>query len=146
MTTVDLIRAAKEADDLGPFVDAIPYARFLGISATAEGDQLLSRLAYTDRNIGNPMLPALHGGVVGAFLETAAILQLLWMQESIRVPKTITITIDYLRSARAVDTFARANVTKLGSRVANVHALAWQDDEAKPVAAINANFLVTTAD
>lgn len=146
MTTAELIRAAKQSRELGPFVDAIPYARFLGISVTADGDDLLATLKYSDRNIGNPQLPALHGGVVGAFLETSAILQLLWMQESISVPKTITITVDYLRSARPEDTFARATVTKLGSRVANVHARAWQSDEAKPVAALNANFLVTPAE
>ena len=138
ISAAELIRNAKQAGDLSRFVDAIPYAKFLGISVAADGDQLLATLAYNDRNIGNPMLPALHGGVVGAFLETTAILQLLWQQESILVPKTITITVDYLRSARAVDTRARATVTKLGSRVANVHAAAWQDDPDKPVAAINA--------
>ncbi len=143
ISAAELIRNAKQAGDLSRFVDAIPYAKFLGISVAADGDQLLATLAYNDRNIGNPMLPALHGGVVGAFLETTAILQLLWQQESILVPKTITITVDYLRSARAVDTRARATVTKLGSRVANVHAAAWQDDPDKPVAAINANFMVT---
>ncbi len=145
-STADLIRSAKQARDLGQFVDAIPYARFLGITVAPEGDQLLATLAYRDSNIGNPQLPALHGGVVGAFLETTAILQLLWQQESILVPKTITITVDYLRSAGPVDTLAKATVTKLGSRVANVHASAWQDNPEKPVAAINANFLVTPAE
>ena len=146
VSTADLIRKAKRSSDLGRFVDAIPYARFLGITVAAEGDQLDATLAYSDTNIGNPQLPALHGGVVGAFLETTAILQLLWQQESILVPKTITITVDYLRSAGPEDTFARATVTKLGSRVANVHASAWQADPAKPVAAINANFLLTPAE
>lgn len=146
VSTAELVRAAKEAGDLGRFVDAIPYARFLGISVEASGEELQATLAYAESNIGNPQLPALHGGVVGAFLETTAILQLLWQQESILVPKTITITVDYLRSAGPVDTFARATVTKLGSRVANVHASAWQADPAKPVAAINANFLVTPAE
>jgi acyl-coenzyme A thioesterase PaaI-like protein len=61
------------------------------------------------------------------------------------VPKTITITIDYLRSARPVDTFARGIVTKQGRRVANVRVEAWQEDPAQPVAAANAHFLVKTA-
>jgi uncharacterized protein (TIGR00369 family) len=146
VSTADLVRTAKEAGDLGRFVNAIPYARFLGISVAAENDQLLATLAFSDRNIGNPQLPALHGGVVGAFLETTSILQLLWQQESILVPKTITITVDYLRTAGPVDTLAQATVTKLGSRVANVHARAWQDDPEKPVAAINANFMLTPLD
>ena len=141
----DLVRAAREAGDINRFIDAIPYARFLGISAAAEGGVLTARLASSDKIIGNPALPAIHGGVVGAFLETAAILQLLWTLDSVRIPKTITITFDYLRSAGAFDTFARAEVTKLGSRVANVRAYAWQGDIAKPVTSANANFLITPA-
>ncbi len=145
-TLSEMVRAAREAGDINRFIDAIPYARFLGISASAEGGVLTARLANSEKLIGNPALPAIHGGVVGAFLETTAILQLLWTLESIRIPKTITITFDYLRSAGPLDTFARAEVTKLGSRVANVRAYAWQADVAKPVASANANFLITPAD
>jgi uncharacterized protein (TIGR00369 family) len=141
-----IIRAAREANDPTAIVEAIPYARFLGISAREEDGALLTTLAFSDHNIGNPAVPALHGGVVGAFLENTAILQLLWALESVHVPKTITITVDYLRTAGATDTVARATVTKLGSRVANVRAFAWQGDETKPVAGANANFLVTPAD
>jgi uncharacterized protein (TIGR00369 family) len=141
-----IIRAAREANDPTPIVEALPYARFLGISAREQDGALLATLAYSETNVGNPALPALHGGVVGAFLENTAILQLLWALESVHVPKTITITVDYLRSAAAVETYARATVTKLGARVANVRALAWQADESKPIVGANANFLVTPAD
>ncbi len=141
----EIVRAAREAGDINRFIGAIPYARFLGISAAEEAGVLTARLAHSDTIIGNPALPAIHGGVVGAFLETTAILQLLWTLDSIRIPKTITITIDYLRSAGPHDTFARAEVTKLGSRVANVRAYAWQADSAKPVSSANANFLITPA-
>ena len=141
-----IIRAARAANDPTPIVEAIPYARFLGISARAQDATLLTTLAFSEGNIGNPAVPAIHGGVVGAFLENTAILQLLWALESVHVPKTITITVDYLRMAGPVETFARATVTKLGSRVANVRAFAWQADESKPVAGANANFLVTPAD
>ena len=142
----DMVRAAREAGDINRFIDAIPYARFLGISAASENGVLTAKLASSDRLVGNPALPAIHGGVVGAFLETTAILQLLWTLDSIRIPKTITITFDYLRSAGLHDTFARAEVTKLGSRVANVRAYAWQADIAKPVTSANANFLITPAE
>jgi acyl-coenzyme A thioesterase PaaI-like protein len=92
--------------------------------------------------IGNPILPAIHGGTVGALLESAAIFKLVWEIRSIAVPKTINITVDYLRSARVVDTHARAIITKHGRRVANVQVRAWQADEAKPVAAAHAHFLL----
>ena len=58
------------------------------------------------------------------------------------VPKTINITVEYLRSGKPQDTFARAVFTKHGRRVANVRAYAWQDDPTKPVAAANAHFLL----
>ncbi|MCW5770871.1 MAG: PaaI family thioesterase [Rhodospirillaceae bacterium] len=143
---IEIVQAAREAGDLNRFIAAIPYAQFLGISASAENGVLTARLASSDRIIGNPALPAIHGGAVGAFLETTAILQLLWTLDSIRIPKTITITIDYLRTAGPHETFARAEVTKLGSRVANVRAFAWQADANKPVAGANANFLIMPAD
>jgi len=92
--------------------------------------------------VGNPVLPALHGGTVGALLESTAITELLWQKDSEAVPKTITLTVDYLRSARLADTFARATITKHGRRVANVQVRAYQDSEDKPIATANAHFLL----
>ncbi|WP_290818359.1 PaaI family thioesterase [Ferrovibrio sp.] len=85
----------------------------------------------------------MHGGVVGALLESAAIVQLIWSADADRIPKIIDLQVDYLRSARPVETFARAIITKHGRRVANVRAEAWQDDPARPVAAAHAHFLLT---
>jgi uncharacterized protein (TIGR00369 family) len=142
----DIIAEAHRRHDFGGLVEAIPYARFLGITVAERDGDLIAQLAFDAKLIGNPMLPAIHGGVIGAFLETAAILKLLWTRESVHVPKTITVTIDYLRSAGPYPTYARGIITKLGSRVANVRAEAWQTDPTKPVAAANANFLVTPAE
>jgi len=142
----DIIAEAHRRHDFGGLVEAIPYARFLGITVAERDGDLIAQLAFDAKLIGNPMLPAIHGGVIGAFLETAAIMKLLWTRESVHVPKTITVTIDYLRSAGPYPTYARGIITKLGSRVANVRTEAWQADPTKPVAAANANFLVTPAE
>ena len=142
MSLVDTIAAAKESGDYSRVLDAIPYMRFLGLTVRAEGDGLVCVLPENPKFTGNPRLPAMHGGVVGSLLESAAIAQLIWSAEAVRVPKTINLTIDYLRSARPVETFARATVTKHGRRVANVRVEAWQDDPAKPVAAAHAHFLL----
>jgi uncharacterized protein (TIGR00369 family) len=145
MKLADIIADAHRTHDFATLVEAIPYARFLGISVIERDGDLIAQLAYDDKLIGNKMLPAIHGGVVGAFLETAAIMKLLWLRESVQVPKTITVTIDYLRSAGPHPTYARGIITKLGARVANVRAEAWQADPAKPVAAANVNFLLPSA-
>lgn len=137
------ITEAREHGDPNDIVTAIPYARFLDITAALDGDDLVATMNYNPRIIGNPVLPAIHGGTIGGLLETTAILKLLWMQETVRIPKTITITVDYLRSAGPKDTYARASVTKLGARVANVKVFAWQDNPAKPVAGANANFMLS---
>jgi len=139
----DILAEARRRHAVAGLVEAMPYGRCLGISVAERDGDLIAQLAFDEKLIGNPMLPAIHGGVIGAFLETAAILKLLWTRETVLVPKTITVTIDYLRSAGPHPTYARGIITKLGARVANVRAEAWQSDPSKPVAAGNVNFLVT---
>jgi acyl-coenzyme A thioesterase PaaI-like protein len=124
------------------FVDAIPYANFIGVGVRKVGGELTCVLPFKDDNVGNPMLPALHGGVVSALLETSAILQLIDEVDPEHLPKPINVNIDYLRSAKPVETFARAFITKQGRRVANVRAEAWQVDRARPVAALHGHFLL----
>lgn len=121
---------------------AIPYARFIGVEAELRGDELTARLPYKPALIGNPMLPALHGGVVGAFMELTAIAQLALTANATRLPKTIGFSIDYLRSGRPLDTYARAHVIKVGRRIANVHVEAWQKQRDNPIAALRGNFLM----
>lgn len=123
-------------------LDAIPYARFLGVAVERTNGALECVLPFRGELVGNPILPAIHGGVIGAFLELTAILRLLDESSSDRVPKPINFAIDYLRSAGATTTRARADIFKLGRRVAVVHVLAWQDDPARPVASGNGKFLV----
>lgn len=120
--------------DIAAWLDVIPYARRLGIEPVGSGSAPLYRLAPKPENIGNPLLPALHGGVVAAFMETAGLLELMRVGESPRLPKLIDFAIDYLRSARVVPTLARCEITREGRRLANVSVVAWQDDEARPVA------------
>lgn len=146
MMLVDVLAAAKASGNFAAIHEAIPYARWLGVSVESVAGELLSRLAFSPKLVGNPALPALHGGTVGALLESAAIFQVLWELDAVVLPKTINITIDYLRSGRPIDVFAKATITKRGRRVVNVRADAWQEDRAKPIASANAHFLVMTAE
>ena len=137
------VNAAREKNDPSLLTNAIPYCRFLGLSLELIDGELIGKLKHSDSNIGNPVIPALHGGVTGALIESTAVLTLLWTEETAILPKTINITLDYLRTARAVDTFASATITKHGRRVVNVSASAWQgDDRDKPIISGSAHFLV----
>jgi len=143
---LDSIAAAKRDRDPQRLLDCIPYSPFLGLAAELRGDELITTMRFADHLVGNPALPALHGGTLGALLESAAIFELLWHAETVVLPKTITITVAYLRSGAAADTHARGIVTRHGRRVANVRVEAWQADRAAPVATAHAMFLVMRQD
>jgi acyl-coenzyme A thioesterase PaaI-like protein len=146
---MELLKAALSdgrKPDLRALVAAIPYCRFLGVDVDLKGSEITTILRFQQSLIGNPILPALHGGAIGAFLEITAIIQTMYEAETADVPKPVDINIDYLRSGRPVDTYARAIITKQGRRVCNVRAEAWQDEFAKPIAALHGHFLITAKD
>lgn len=123
-------------------VPAIPYARFLGVYLEETPSGLVCVMPFRRELVGNPALPAVHGGVVGAFLELTALLQLVDIAGTGRVARPINFSIDYLRSAGPRDTRGRAEIVKHGRRIANVRVVAWQEDPDKPVAAGIGNFLL----
>ncbi len=101
MTTVNIeamVRAAHESKDYDPLIDAIPYARLLGIRCLRLGDDAIFHLPANPDNIGNPTLPALHGGVIAGFMEHSALLHLLMFMGIPHMPKIIDFSIDYLRA------------------------------------------------
>ena len=101
---------------LNSLVKGIPFCQTLGIQVDYLGNELTAHLPFNKEFVGNPAIPALHGGVIGSFLEITAIIQLSWtsfletegrelfdeaeidlkMDESIviELPKTIDITIE----------------------------------------------------
>jgi len=139
---IELVAEARKTGNFQPVCDAIPYARWLGIGVERANGELLGTLKYSESLIGNPLLPALHGGTVAALLESTAIFRVLMELETISLPKTINITVAYLRSGRPVDTWAKGVITRHGRRVAAVHVEAWQDDRSRPVASALAHFLI----
>ena len=153
---VQVIKQRREAL-LRTLVDGVPYIRFLGIQFDRRGDELTAILPFRDDLIGNPMLPALHGGATAAFLEVAAIIELAWSTlwdgveaegappgGPLRLPKTIDFTVDYLRAGLPRDAYARARVNRSGRRYASVHVEAWQDNRARLFAQATGHFLMPT--
>jgi uncharacterized protein (TIGR00369 family) len=126
------------------FLAAWPYARFLGMQARIDEGAMTGVLPFAAHLVGNPLIPALHGGVVGGFLELTALAELAAGAPDGHAPRTVDITIDYLRPARAHTTFARAEVIKRGRRVANLQVTAWQTSPAAPVATLRGHFVLAT--
>ena len=160
------VQVVKERRDaaLKALVHGVPYIQFLGIEFDRRGDELTALLPFDDKLIGNPMLPAIHGGVTAAFLEVAAIIELSWSlvweeMESGRLdprrldsdhlpllPKTIDFTVDYLRTGLPRDAYARARVNRSGRRYASVHVEAWQDNRSRLFAQGTGHFLMPERD
>ncbi|WP_420586596.1 PaaI family thioesterase [Ruegeria sp.] len=145
---------------LTALVEGVPYIRFLNISFDRRGDELTGVLNFDEKLIGNPLLPALHGGVTAAFLEVTAVITLSWERlfpkiESgeldaadilksgeTRFPKTIDFTVDFLRSGLPRDAYARAFINRSGRRYASVRVEAWQDHHNKLFAQGTGHFLM----
>ncbi|MDX1803559.1 MAG: PaaI family thioesterase [Alcanivorax sp.] len=138
---IDDCRSGEEAYQA--LIDRVPYARFLGIEVVAQGEELTFVLPRHGDIVGNPTLPALHGGAVAGFMEQAAIIFILLQMGEPRVPKTIDFTIDYLRAGLFRDTYAQCSVTRLGRRIANVHISAWQKRREEPITIARAHFLLS---
>nr|WP_232473916.1 PaaI family thioesterase [Sphingomonas sp. MA1305] len=119
-----------------------PYARLLGVTVETQDDAApLIVMPFGDDVLGRPGF--LHGGAIAGLLEIAAIAALrhaLAAEGGGRI-KPIGVTVDYMRGGRDKPTFAQGIVSRLGTRVANVDATAWQDDPAKPIARARMNFL-----
>ena len=146
MKILQELRDSGRGRDMQALVEAIPYARFLGVAVDRKGNELTTVMTFRDRLIGNTTLPAIHGGVLGAFLEMTAVIQLLFDTSCERLPKTIDISVDFLRSGRPIDCYGRAFVTRHGRRVANVRSEVWQEEKSRPIAAAHGHFLLAPID
>jgi uncharacterized protein (TIGR00369 family) len=125
-------------DPTGPFANS-PFARCLGIRIGEDG---ILVMPFSPKIIGNPILPAIHGGMTGAFLETTAIVGVTRELGVPALPKPIGLTINYLRSGRALDSYARVSIVKQGRRVVAFEAQAWQDDPTRPIASAFGHFML----
>ena len=156
---VALIKKRRN-EALSQLIDSIPYISFLGVDFDRRGDEITAILPFKEELIGNPSLPALHGGSIAAFLEISAIIGLSWTQiwhqiedsgldsgssdnvGKFTLPKTIDFSVDYLRSGLPRDSYARAKVNRAGRRYASVHVEAWQDNRDKLFAQGTGHFLM----
>lgn len=155
---VQVVKSRRDSA-LERLVSSVPYVGFLGMRFDRRGDELTAILPFREGLIGNPLLPALHGGVTSGFMESAAIIELAWagMWEQMEaaaargepipdtlpsLPKTIDFTVDYLRSGLPRDAYARARVNRSGRRYASVHVEAWQDNRSRLFAQATGHFLM----
>ena len=139
----DLVLQARQSKDFSVLVKSIPYFALLGLAVRDDVGALVASLPSWEQHIGNYRARLHHGGVIGALLESAAMLQLL-SNDTVHVAKTISFTTEFLRPApNAEPMHARAIVVRMGRRIANVRCEAWQNDPHRICATAHGNFLLT---
>ena len=135
-----IISRSHETGDYSSLVAAIPYANMIGMQVTRLGSEAFFSLPSAQDNIGNPVLPALHGGVIAGFMEQSAMLHLMMFMNSEVFPKIIAFSVAYLRAGLYRDTYASCQVARQGRRVGNVAITAWQTRSSEPIATARAHF------
>src|SRR3954470_210194 len=103
-----------------------PYAELLGLTTERRDGERLWVMPFREEVVGRPGF--LHGGAIAGLLEFAALGTLYERLEPGVSLKPINVTIDFMRGGTEHETYAAAIVTRLGNRVANVEAHAWQQD------------------
>lgn len=142
MTNPEILRYTQKTGDFSRMLDNISYAKWVGLQCDRFGDDLIFRLPEKDENLGNPILPAIHGGVIGGFMELSAAIYLMMSQDALRMPRIVDFSLDYLRAGLNRETYAECHLTRQGNRVANVMITAWQKSRSQPIATARAHFLL----
>src|SRR5688500_12524472 len=119
-----------------------PYGQLLQLRAETDADGApMFVMPFHDDVVGRPGF--LHGGAIAGLLEFAAFASLRHaLGDSAATMKPINVTVDYMRAGQPRDTFAAATIERLGARIANVEAYAWQKERDAPIASAQMNFLL----
>lgn len=119
-----------------------PYANLLGLTTTRSGGETLWIMPFRPEVVGRPGF--LHGGAIAGLLEFAAlgtVLEAVGAEDGVTA-KPINVSVQFTRGGTEHETYAAATITRLGRRVANVEAHAWQADRAKPIASAQMNVML----
>ncbi|WP_109261397.1 PaaI family thioesterase [Hyphobacterium indicum] len=114
---------------------------WLGFDASTENVRRIYSLTFSEEHIGNPLIRALHGGVLATFMEYAALSELEQLSVRPIVYKAINVSVDYLRSAKARDLKASVEMVKKGRNLTVVDVTTWQSDQDKPIARATCSFV-----
>ncbi len=120
----------------------IPYIQMMGFQFSVANGIVTGTMPYAEHIVGNAKADALHGGTLGSLMESTALITVLHSTLPEKLPRTINITVEYLRRASRRDTFARAEFLRRGRRISNLRVVCFQDDVDKPVAAATTHVLM----
>ena len=142
---LEVLTQARAKNDANILTNFIPYTRLLQMQRvkTAIENKWLYYMPPSRSLIGNPTLPAIHGGAIAGFMESAAMMHLLMKTTGENIPKVIDLNIDYIRAGLLKDTYAQCKIKRFGSKLIFMEVQAWQDDETRPIAKARLQVLYT---
>jgi len=105
------------------FEEALPFNHFLGIRVVDVGDGFVHlELPFRPEFVGDPLRPALHGGVLSTLIDTAGGAATFTKLSPSAVVSTIDLRVDYLLPAAPELIAAEAHVVRVGNRVCVIDA------------------------
>jgi uncharacterized protein (TIGR00369 family) len=118
------------------FEEVIPFNKFLGVKIVrAEDGFVRLEVPFRSEFIGDPMRPALHGGVISTLIDACggfAVWTKISMEDRV---STIDLRVDYLSPGAPENVIVEAQVVRVGNRVGVVDARCFQpSDEQRTVA------------
>ena len=113
----------------------IPFNRFLGMKLkdVRKGFATIE-LPFRDELVGDPFKPALHGGGISALAATVGGCAVFTVIEPGARCSTIDLRVDYLRPGRLELLQARAEIIRVGGRVAVSKIDVFHADASTPIA------------
>lgn len=111
--------------------ELVPFNRFLGMRCEEMREGFVRiTIPFRDELVGDPMRPALHGGVLSALADTAGGAA-VWtgVKDSRARVSTIDLRVDYLRPGRLFTLSCDATVVRQGNRVGVADMRLFHPDE-----------------
>lgn len=127
-------------DRLRAIVESSGFGAWLGEMIAVADERGLWTLTPTPDLIGNPLVPALHGGAVTAFLQHACGAAVSHRLDRTVLPRLVSANVQFLAPVRLENICTLPAIRRVGRRIAVVHAEAWQADPGVSVCAVQCEF------
>ncbi|HQV56576.1 MAG TPA: hotdog domain-containing protein [Ilumatobacteraceae bacterium] len=122
-------------DQLEALIADTPYCRYLGLRVNDGGDLVLPGDAHHGADESR-----LHGGILAAAVEAAALLHLRATRST--MVRTVELTVDLVRAGHFSDTTISVRPLHIGRRLARVHVVATQQHGTRLVASATGTWLL----
>ena len=138
----NIIKNARFNNNASFLTEINNYSSSLGMKFYLDEIGPHTFLPFHSNLIGNPMVNALHGGVIAGLMENACIFHLLWELKINYFPRIVHISFDFLSPPKPMDTYARVEINRKGRNIVNLTVKASQPGNSKIIALGNGSYIL----